>query len=440
MVRKIFILFVLTCTTPAFGQPSHYSIDALFAPWDTPDTPGAALVITLGDSIYHARGYGVAQLEYGVPITPTTVFLVASVSKQFTAYAVALLAVQGALRLDDPVRKFVPELHETTPPITIRQLVHHTSGLRDEFGLLALAGYRMDDVITKDNILRLAYRQRKLNFDPGAEYLYSNTGYTLLAEITERVTDETFSDWTRKNIFVPLGMSESHFRDDHTSIVQNGAQGYLTSDVGYKAQLVNYASVGASGLYTTALDLAKWLQNLKHGTIGGETVRSLVHERGVLSNGDTLSYAFGLRHGQFRGTPRVGHSGSHRGFRTWAGRFPAHDLGIIVLSNLEEFNPSAMALKVAGLFVEDEGLAALEGTYYSEETDATFTVTLSTDTLRLRTHRGFEAVLERTGMDSFSSDTWFLTQLTFKRDAKGIRGFEASSSRIRGVWFSRLDP
>ena len=440
MVRKFFVLFVLAYATPAFGQPLERSIDALFAPWDTPATPGAALAITQGDSIYYARGYGVAQLEYGVPITPSTVFMVASVSKQFTAYAVALLAAQGALDLDDPVREHVPELHDSASPITIRQLVYHTSGLRDEFGLLAMAGYRMDDVITKDDILRLAYRQRNLNFEPGTEYLYSNTGYTLLAEITERVTGESFSEWTRKNVFVPLGMRDSHFRDDHNSIVPDGAQGYLTSDSDYKAQLVNYASVGASGLYTTALDLAKWLLNLKHGTVGGETVRTLVHERGVLSNGDTLAYAFGLSHGQFRGTPRIGHSGSHRSFRTWAGRFPEHDLGIVVLSNLEEFDPSGMALRVAGLFVKDEGLAALEGTYYSEETDATYTLSAEADTLRLHTRRGFEAVLERTDVDTFTSGAWFLTQLKFRHDAGRIAGFEASSSRTRNVWFRRLDP
>ena len=440
MVRKFLFLCALTAAMPAAGQSLHDRIDAIFAPWDQPDKPGAAVVVTRGDAIIHARGYGVAQLEYGIPITPSTVFMVASVSKQFTAYGIALLSLQGAIDLDAPVRKYVPELHEYAMPITVRQLVHHTSGLRDEFGLLAMAGYRMDDVITKDDILRLILRQRHLNFEPGSQYLYSNSGYTLMAEIIERVTGQSFREWTRTTLFDALGMKDSHFRDDHTSVIPNLAQGYITSGDSYENQLVNYSSVGASGLYTTALDLARWLTNLDEGFIGGPEARSLAHTRGVLSDGDTLDYAFGLSVGQFRGTRKVGHSGSHRSYRAWAGRFPEYDLGIVILSNLEEFNPSQVAEQVAAWFIDDHGLSEFAGVYYSGELDTRFTLTLRNDSLRLGTQRGFETTLQRSGLNSFNSPVWYLSEVKFKREEGRIAGLYVSYGRTRDVWFGRLDP
>ena len=440
MVRKIVILCALACATPAAGQSVGDRIDALFAPWDRSDSPGAAIVITRGDSVFYARGYGVAQLEYGIPITPSTVFMVASVSKQFTAYSIALLSLQNILDLDAPVQKYVPELYDYPLPITVRQLIYHTSGLRDEFGLLAMAGYRMDDVITKDDILRLLYRQRHLNFEPGTEYMYSNSGYTLLAEIVERVTGQSFRQWTHDHLFVPLGMDDSHFRDDHTTVIPNVAQGYITAGGSFKMQLVNYASVGASGLYTTPLDLAHWLNNLNHGSIGGQAARLLVHERGVLSNGDTLRYAFGIIFDQFRGTRRIGHSGSHRGFRTWVGRFVDHDLGVIILSNLEEFNPAAMAHKVAALFIRDESLTDFEGVYYSGELDARYTLAVRADTLRLSTRRGTEISLQRTGYNTFATGTWFLSEISFKRKKDRVTGLSVSYRRTRNMWFDRLNP
>ena len=440
MVRKILLLCAAMCTAQASGQSLEDRVDDLFAAWDRPDSPGAVIVISRGDSVFYARGYGAAQLDYGVPITPRTVFMVASVSKQFTAYSIALLALQGKVDLDAPVRRYVPELHEYAMPITVRQLIHHTSGLRDEFGLLAMAGYRMDDVITKDDILRLIYRQRKLNFEPGSEYLYSNSGYTLLAEITERVTGQSFNEWTRATVFEPLGMHDSHFRDDHSTVIADLAQGYVTSGDDYKMQLVNYASVGASGLYTTALDLALWLQHLGDAAAEGRKIRSLVHTRGILANGDTLDYAFGLAHGQFRGTRRIGHSGSHRGFLTWAGRFPDHDLGIVILSNLEEFNPSDMTNQVAALFIEDETLVDFDGVYYSGELDTRYTLSVREDSLRLQTARGIETTLRRTGRNTFVSPVWYLSEISFKRENGRIAGLSVSYGRTRDVWFTRLDP
>ena len=430
---------VLVLAMPAQGQDLSSQIDSLFSKWDRADGPGAAVAVVHKDSLKYEQGYGLANLEYNAAITPETVFMVASVSKQFTAFAIALLVVRGDIALDDNVRTYVPEMHAYDPPITIRHLVHHTSGLRDEFGLLAMAGYHMDDVITKDTILNLLYRQRRLNFEPGSKYTYCNSGYTLMAEIVERVTGQSFREWTTENIFGPLGMDHSHFRDDYTSVIPNRAQGYITIDSTVKNQPLAYASVGASGLYTTALDLVRWVKNLKSGQVGGPEVLALIQERGVLNTKDTLDYAFGLSHGVYRGTPRISHSGSHRGFKTHVVRFPSLDLAIIVLGNVEEFQPSTYALQIADLFLPDdaERLATYIGTYTSEELQSSFELAVEDGRLVMINRHGERITLTETGRDAFSSDTWYMPNITFMRTGGQITGFTASSSRTLNVAFDR---
>jgi len=386
------------------------------------------------------KGHGSANLEYGTEVTPETVFLVASVSKQFTAFAIAMLIARGDISLDDDIRTYVPEMHAFEPPIMIHHLVHHTSGLRDEFGLLGMAGYHMDDVISKDKILDLLYRQRMLNFEPGEEYSYSNSGYTLMAEIVERVTGKTFGEWTTDNIFAPLGMTNSHFREDHSSVIPNRAQGYITDDSTFKNQNLSYSSVGASGLYTTVEDLARWMENFKTGEVGGPDVLSLIQQRGVLNSGDTLAYAFGLIHDTYKAEQRIGHSGSHRGFKTYATRFPDLDLAIIVLGNLEEFQPATIAQQIADLFLPDdaERLADYVGIYHSDELSTSYEVVLEDPGLVLVNRRGGGKIpLNDIGSDAFVSDAWYMAHIQFKRSEELVSSFEASNRRTRNVVFSR---
>lgn len=440
MLRNFLVFFLLLLPRASQGQSLEVRMDSLFDAENNASAPGVAVVIVRGDSIHFAKGYGIADLEHNIPITPNTVFMAASVSKQFTAYGMALLSKQDKISIQDTVTKYVPELQSLDSPITIEHLIHHTSGLKDEFSLLALAGYRMDDVITKEDILRLIFHQTDLNFESGTRYSYSNSGYTLLAEIIERISQQSFRSWMHQHVFQPLGMNDSHFRSSLGEVTPNIASGYITSDDGYKAQRVNYASVGASGLYTTALDLGRWLIALKNGEIGGIETRDLAQTRGVLSNGDTLNYAYGLSYGRFRGTPSIGHSGSHRGYRTWAGRFPDHDLGIVVLANLEELNPSLLAQKIASLFIEEKSLYPYEGTYYSTELNSTISITLESDTLRVHSRRGNLATLSRSGHNSFTSDIWYLSSLEFDRDANVVSGVHVSSGRSKNIWFQKLDP
>src|SRR5690349_8472502 len=213
-------------------QDTIQAIDALFAAEDTSTTPGCALGVVRDGGIVYARGYGLANLEYAIPITPRTIFHVASISKQFTAFAAILLAQEGALSLDDDIRRYLPELPDFGATITPRQLAHHTSGLRDQWELLHLAGWRWDDVMTTEDILDLARRQRELNFAPGSEYAYCNTGYTLLGQIVARVSGMPFRAFCEQRIFQPLGMRSTHFHDDHTEIVPGRAYSYHPRDGG----------------------------------------------------------------------------------------------------------------------------------------------------------------------------------------------------------------
>jgi len=328
-------------------------VDKLFADVDKPDSPGAAIAVIKDGTVVYKRGYGIANLEYNVPITPSTVFHVASVSKQFTAFAVTLLANQGKLSLDDDIRKYLPEVPDFGKKITVRNLIHHTSGLRDQWELLAMGGWRLDDVITKEHILKMVRNQKELNFDPGQEHLYSNTGYTLLAVIAERVSGQPFPEFTAANIFRPLGMTNTHFHDDHQMIVKNRAYSYSSSSNGFRLAALNYANVGATSLFTTAEDLAKWVLNFEDKKIGAPVIDQM-QQKGTLNSGKQLDYAFGLSIGPYRGLNTVGHSGGDAGYRSFVFWFPDQRFGVVVLSNLGSFNPSRVARQIADIYLADK--------------------------------------------------------------------------------------
>lgn len=351
---------------PQVPERLEARVDKLFAEWDRWDSPGAAIAVLKDGEVVYARGYGSAQLEYDIPITPATVFHVASVSKQFTAFAVSLLAERGKLSWDDDVRKHIPEVPDFGKTITLRHLVHHTSGLRDQWEILAMAGWRLDDVITGEHILGMVARQKDLNFAPGAEHLYCNTGFTLLAEVVARVTGQSFAAWTAENIFKPLGMSRTHFHDDHQLIVRNMAYSYAAREGGgFRKSVLSYANVGATSLFTTVEDLARWMRNFFDARVGGPEVIRRMQDRGVLNDGKPIDYAFGLTLGKHKGLATVGHGGSDAGYRTQVVWFPERKLGVAVLCNLATMSPGELALKAADLFLDEA--AAPEGTKAAAE-------------------------------------------------------------------------
>jgi CubicO group peptidase (beta-lactamase class C family) len=327
-------------------------VDRLFAEWDKPDSPGVALAVIKNGSIVYKRGYGSANLEYNIPITPATVFQAASVSKQFTAFAIALLAQKKKLSPDDDIRKYLTELPDFGTPITIKHLIHHTSGLIDIFELLCPAGWRMADVFKSQPILNMLENVKKLNFAPGEKFSYTNTGYILLAEIVEKVTGQSFRDWTKENMFKPLGMSNTHFLDDFETIVKNRAYSYQPAkEGGVKKSVLSFSAPGPTNLFTTLEDMAKWVQNFSDARVGGRPVIEQMHEVGTLNNGEKTQYAFGQYIGTYRGLKAVSHSGGHAGFRNFLIRFPEHHLAVVFFSNLSSFHPGRIVYQVADIYL-----------------------------------------------------------------------------------------
>jgi CubicO group peptidase (beta-lactamase class C family) len=327
-------------------------LEEIFQAYTNPAAPGCAVAIIKNGKVIYERGYGCANLEYGIPITPSTVFYIASAAKQFTAMSVLLLVKEGKLSLEDDIRKYLPEVPDFGKLITIRHLLHHTSGLRNYEDLLTMAGWRGDDVHTREHMLDMISRQKELNFAPGEEYLYCNTGYILLAEIVRRVSGQSFREFTDRNIFQPLGMLNSHFQDDHTMIITNRAFSYSSDGNGsFKNAFANSSVVGGGGMYSTVGDLARWLNNFDRGLVGGPGVLKQMHERGVLNSGKTNDYACGLAIQRYKDMEMVEHGGGFAGYRSETMRFPAQRFAIVLLANANTVDTFKITRQIADLFL-----------------------------------------------------------------------------------------
>jgi CubicO group peptidase (beta-lactamase class C family) len=335
--------------------------------------------------VVHSRGYGIANLEYGIPITPTSPFHVASVSKQFSAFAVALLAADGMIELDANVLTYLPELPDYGAAIRVRHLIHHVSGLPDQWDLLTYAGWREDDVKTTGDILELVARQRKLNFPPGTEYLYSNTGYTLLALIVERVAGMSLRDFTSQEIFRPLGMDHTYFRDDHSEIVPHRTYAYVPRQGGGpRVSVPVFDTVGATSLMTTAEDLILWGNAMMSRTFRGAAIWEQVLTPGKLEDGSPLEYAFGLMVREYGGLETIEHSGVDAGYRAFFLRFPSRDLTVVLLSNVSTIEPRGMAFRVADLYLDPAARSRrIEDGHSSERRE--YAVMVEDDELEQRT-------------------------------------------------------
>jgi len=449
-------------------------VDAIFKTWDRADSPGCAIGAIQNGRFVYTRGYGMANLDYGLKNSPTMVYYVGSVSKQFTAASVALLAAEGRIGLDDPVRKYIPELREYGAPLTVRHLVHHTSGIRDIYTLMSLGGIRMEDVFPDDDALGLIARQKELNFPPGSDYLYSNSGYWLLGQIVERVTGESLREYARKKLFEPLGMTHTHFHDDPGHVMADRVVSYArTGTAEYRiADLGNFDKIGAGGLYTTVEDLLKWDANFYEPKVGGPEWLKVMQTPGTLTTGGPMNYAFGLTIGTHRGLRTVRHGGSLMGFRAELLRYPDQRFTAIVLCNFGSIAPAGLAERMAEVFIGDRmqpapatqaaaagagspagargrgaapgpppvldraALAAYEGTYRSEEVQADYTIKVAAGALVLERRLSAPATLQAVATDEFRAGN--LT-LKFNRDAGGrTSAFTVEAGRVRNIRFDRV--
>lgn len=451
------------------------AIDALFAPWDQPGSPGCALAVAQNGKSLYSRGYGYADLDHNVPVTPGTVFDVGSLTKQFIAASITMMEQEGQLSLDDSVRRWLPELHELNQPITLRHMIYHTGGLRDYLTLFPLAGRGHYYPISHAQILDMMSRQRALVFAPGERYLYSNTAYMLLALVIERASGQTPGEFVNEHIFAPLAMQDSLMYDDRERIIARRATGYDRHDASDLRVVhnFNFDVPGDGQMYTTVLDLLRWDDYL-HGATKPAIHAPMLAE-GALNDGAPIARARGLFLGEYRGLRTVQHTGSSWGFRAALVRYVEPELAIAIACNDGLANPLQLAHRIADHLLEDElepktdderrsdnsgaseessrpvvspeRLNEFSGSYYSAELDAIYRFAIVDDGLSVRIEQEAPLRVLPAADDQFtiSFDEQAYSgilhaELSFDRGAGGdVSGFRLSSGTERDIAFERLD-
>ena len=444
-------------------------VDKVFAAYTGPDSPGCAVGLYRDGKIVYEKGFGFADLEHNVPIGPGTMFYAGSVSKQFTAMAVALAVKQGLFGLDDDIRTLIPELPDYGVRITPRHLIHHTSGLRDINTLMSIAGRRDEDAFDNDAVLRILARQKALNFKPGDEHLYSNSGYAMLALLVERAAHAGYAEFAAANIFAPLGMTATHFHTDLGRLVGNRALAYdRPAQGGIRLNTPQNERAGAGGLFTSVHELLAWDENFYSGRVGGLDVIAQLETPGKLNNGTPLVYAWGLEVGTYRGLPIVEHAGALGGYRAQIIRFRGQHFSAALLCNASAINPASLSRRVSDIALRDVftqplpaltvtatpsgapagprtvysavDMAGFAGVYYSDELETTYRLVVEGGESLWLT-RGVQKSrlqLQAGARDEFRGAG---STLRFERDAGGqVIGLTVDAGRIRGVRFVRQRP
>jgi CubicO group peptidase (beta-lactamase class C family) len=458
------------------GDQRTAAVDEVFEDLTKPGSPGCALGVYRDGQILYQKGYGLANVEENVPITPKSVFDIGSTSKQFSASSILLLEKQGKISVNDDVRKYVAELPDYGQKITILHLLNHTSGLRDYLVLFEMAGINIDSVTTDEDALALIARQKALNFTPGSEYLYSNSGFFLLSVIVKRVSGKTLKEFAAENIFTPLRMTHTQFRDEHRALIPERAMAYDQNEKkdGYVMNVSYFEQIGDGAVHTSVEDLLKWDENFYSAQIGGRDFLTEIQERGKLNNGKTISYAKGLMVTEYRGLKAVRHGGSWGGYRAELLRFPEQHFSVACLCNVGNANPSRRANLVADVYLaslmkpktekkdEDEGekkatgnaaqptaeqLKAYSGEYWSDELGVAYRIGVSDARLKItgiadraglpRTNTFSKEEIRAVGADKFRVGDEGVT-MAFQRDGQGkASSFSLDAGRTTGMKFVR---
>ena len=464
MSRLIALVVLASVARSAQAQvadPRSAKVDSIFTAMDRTTLPGCAVGVVQDGRFLHRRGYGMADLERGVPLTSETVFYTGSVSKQFTAMSIALLVRDGKLSLDDSARKYLPELPAAGAGITIRHMVHHMSGLREKWDLFLLRGMQNGDLVTQDDVLDLVKMQRDLNFTPGSEQLYNNTAYDLLATIVQRVSGKSIRDFAAERIFGPLGMTRSQYVDDWSLLVPGRAAGHSVTAGKVSLSPAHVETVGSGSVYSTVEDMARWDESFYTGRLGGEALLQLVQTPGKLNDGTQPNYAFGLMLDTWRGLRRVHHGGALAGFRADIMRFPDQHFSAIVLCNLAQVNPQTYAERIAEVYLADKlgpvtpatrttaaaapptepaltgaaALGAYAGRYRSGELGVLWTVAASDTGLVATVVRGRAVPLKPVSKDNYTADGM---AVKFARDGKGkVTALLVTPGRSRNIRFAK---
>lgn len=400
-------------------------VDKIFSRWNA-TTPGCAVGVSVGGKPVLTRAYGLADLEHDVKNTPETIFEAGSVSKQFTAAAMLLLAKEGKLSLDDPVRKYIPELRDFGSPLLVRHMLNHTSGLRDWGSVEAIAGWpRTTRVNTHAHVLDVLARQRSVNFTPGTRYSYSNSGFNLSAIIVARVSGMPFAEFSKKRIFEPMGMTRTSWRDDHTRVVKDRAIAYSDERDGFHIEMPFENVHGNGGLLTTVGDLLKWNENFTSPKVGNAAFVAEQQTPGKFNDGREHHYALGLMVGNYKGVRQIEHSGSTAGYRAHLTRYPDQRVSVAVLCNVTSGAATQYAHNVADVYLGSalkpttpastytltEGDATrLAGLYRDVNRGTVTTIVRDGTRLRLNNERGPELfATSATRFVTAGDDTWVFT-------------------------------
>lgn len=469
MKFQFLLFFGCLFTATLLGQvPAPSAIDAIFSDWNQPEVPGGALGIVQNGELVYATGYGSADLEHDIPITPQTVFYIGSVSKQFVTFCILLLEEEGKIDLDAPVQTYLPDFPEYDAPLTIRNFIHHTSGVRDYLTLWQLKGRNYLDEMEPTEVYNLIKRQRKLNFAPGERYLYSNSCYFMLAMIVEKVSGQSIREFAQERIFGPLGMTQTRFYDDNTKLIKNRAFSYSRTANGFDNLIMRFDLVGSGGVYSSIADLYKWDQNFYQNQLGkgGQAIIDRMHEEGLLNNGESTGYAFALWNGEHNGLRTVSHGGSLAGYRAQLLRFPDQQFSVIILGNRSDADPTDKAYQVADLFlassystpatpkVEEaspptvkavstapfqptsEDLAAYRGTFYSPELDETCRFFVENGILMADVGLPVMVPMRPVAPDRFEFASEGIL-CRFQRTNGTVIGFELDAGRVQQLAFER---
>lgn len=367
-----FLLLLFSITITSYSQINKEKIkkiNSLFTSWNTPNHPGGAVLISQKGETIFSKAYGLASLEYHIQNTQNTRFNIGSLSKQFTAMGIVLLEEKNNLSFDDDIRKYIPELAPYDKTITIRHLLHHTSGIRDLHGLLGLAGWRPVDLETNEDVYRIFKNQKDLNFNPDDELSYSNTGYIFLAKIIEKVSGLTFEKWMEQNIFDPLGMKNTYVETQHDRIVTDNATSYYLRNE-FKRAIEYWGYFGAGNMYSTTEDLNIWLQNFSTPKKEWASAFNKLLTRTPLNNGFQTSFGFGVRIEDYTGKKVIQHGGSVGGFRAIARVFPEEQLHIVILSNYSRSDVVSKINEISNMFlIESKNITAIDSNQISKTLD-----------------------------------------------------------------------
>lgn len=355
----LFILLTNVFTVQAQVKATSKSktaakIDKLLTKYDFKNGPGLSLAVIKDGAVVYKKGLGIANLEYGIPIATSTVFQVASVSKQFTVFSILLLEQDGKLSIDDDIRKYLPEMPDYGHKITLRNLANHTSGIRDNTDLANLIGTSEADLLSNEDAVKLITSQKGLNFIPGDEFQYCNSGYILLAEIVKRVSGQSFAQFTQARIFKPLKMKNSQFVDAPEILVKNRAYSYDQYENAYYKSILNHSFVGSTGLNTTVDDLSLWAINFQNKTIGSDAIFNKMKEKSRLNNGALIPYGLGLENQTYKGLDVIFHGGGIARYGARILWIPEHNFSIVYMCNSQDFHPFDIVYSIVDYYLADK--------------------------------------------------------------------------------------